>query len=199
MTEEDREGETVMGVQHRFRAAWLVTMTAVIALSSAALFQLLRSVLSKDLGTQFSRAFFVMEQARNALWVAVGFSLLAYVALVSVLVIAVTVYLSHHIAWPLHRLERFAEGLGRGDLRFSFHLRRHDQLRELTQALDEFRDHAAKEMRAVHHAVERIERRWADLGAANPAAHERETERLLQFLASEAEMIRKHLHPGRHI
>lgn len=185
-----------MGVHHRFRAMWLLATTAVIALSSAALFLLLRGVLSKDLGTQFSRAYFVMEQARNALWVAVGFSLLAYVALVSVLVTAVTVYLSHHIAWPLHRLERFAEGLGRGDLRFTFHLRRHDQLRELTQALDELRDHAANEMRAVHHGVERIERRWADLGAASPAEHGRETDKLLKFLAGEVEAIRAHVHPG---
>jgi nitrogen fixation/metabolism regulation signal transduction histidine kinase len=182
-----------MGVQHRFRAAWVVATTAVIALSSAALFLILRSVLSRDLGTQFSRAFFVMEQARGALWVAVGFSLLAYAALVSVLVIAVAVYLSHHIAWPLHRLERFAEGLGRGDLRSSFHLRRHDQLQELTQALDEFRDHAAHRQRAVHHAVERIERRWADLGACDAAGHDREEEKLLDFLAGEVELIRTHL------
>jgi methyl-accepting chemotaxis protein len=187
-----------MGVHHRFRAAWLVTLTAVIALSSTALFLLLRGVLSKDLGTQFSRAFFVMEQARNALWVAVGFSLIAYVALVSILVTVVTVYLSHHIAWPLHRLERFAEGLGRGDLRFSFHLRRHDQLRELTQALDEVREHAAHQMHAVHHAIERIERRWADLGAVSPTEHRGETEKLLHFLASEVEVIRVHLQPRRH-
>ena len=185
-----------MGVQHRFRAAWLVTTTAVIALSSTALFLILRSVLSRDLGTQFSRAYFVMEQARSALWVAVGFSLLAYAALVTTLVTAVTVFLSHHIAWPLHRLERFAEGLGRGDLRSSFHLRRHDQLRELTQALDEFRDHAANRHRAVHHAVERIERRWADLGAAGAAEHARETEKLLAFLVDEVELVRTHLRPG---
>ena len=185
-----------MGVQHRFRAAWFVATTAVIALSSVALFLILRSVLSKDLGTQFSRAFFVMEQSRSSLWVAVGFSLLAYAVLVSVLVTAVTVYLSHHIAWPLHRLERFAEGLGRGDLRSSFHLRRHDQLKELTQALDEFRDHAAHQQRAVQHAVERVERRWADLGAVGAAEHDRETEKLLEFLAGEVELIRAHLRPG---
>ena len=185
-----------MGVQHRVRAAWFVATTAVIALSSVALFLSLRSVLSRDLGTKFSRAYFVLEQARGALWVAVGFSLLAYAALVSVLVTAVTVYLSHHIAWPLHRLERFAEGLGRGDLRSSFHLRRHDQLQELTQALDEFRDHAAHRQRAVHHAVERIERRWADLGAAGAAEHDRETEKLLEFLSGEIELIRSHLQPG---
>lgn len=186
-----------MGVQHRFRAAWLAVTTAVIALSSAALVLILRSVLSRDLGTQFSRAFFLLEQARDALWVAIGFSFLAYALLVSVLVTAVTVYLSHHIAWPLHRLERFAEGLGRGDLRFRFHLRRHDQLRELTQALDEFRDHAANRARAVHHACERIERRWADLGAASAADHEREAERLLQFLSCEVESIRAALRPGK--
>jgi nitrogen fixation/metabolism regulation signal transduction histidine kinase len=186
-----------LGIQHRFRAAWIATTTAVIALSSAALFLILRGVLSRDLGTQFSRAFFVMEEARNAIWVAVGFSLLAYTVLVGVLMTAVTVYLSHHIAWPLHRLERFAEGLGSGDLRFHFSLRRHDQLRELTQALDEIRDHAANEMRAVHHAIERIERRWADLGAASPVEHEREADKLLQFLASEVEMVREHLRPRR--
>ena len=163
-----------MGIKHNFRAMWIIVTTAVIALSSAALFELLKGALSRDLGSQFSRAFFILEDARNALWVAVGFSLIAYVALVSLLVTVVTVYLSHHIAWPLHRLERFAEGLGRGDLRFSFHLRRHDQLRELTQALNEYRDHAAHQQRAVHHAVERIERRWADLGARRAAEHDRE-------------------------
>jgi hypothetical protein len=186
-----------LGVQHRFRAAWIVTTTAVIALSGVALSLILQGVLSRDLGTRFSRAFFVMEEVRNTIWIAIGFSLLAYVALVGVLVTAVTVYLSHHIAWPLHRLERFAEGLGSGDLRFHFHLRRHDQLRALTQELDEIRDHAAHEMRAVHHAIERIERRWADLGAVSPAEHEREADKLLEFLAGEVGMIRAHLRPQR--
>lgn len=185
-----------MGVQHRFRAAWVVATTAVIALSSTALFLILRSVLSRDLGTKFSRAYSVLEQARGTLWVAVGFSLLAYAVLVSILVTAVTVYLSHHIAWPLHRLERLAEGLGRGDLRSSFHLRRHDQLQELTRALDEFRDHAAHRQRAVHHAVERIERRWADLGAVGAAEHDRETGKLLEFITGEIELIREHLLPA---
>jgi methyl-accepting chemotaxis protein len=185
-----------VGIQHRFRAVWIVTTTAVIALSGAALFLILRSVLSKDLGTQFSRAFFAMEGARNAIWLAVESSLLVHVVLVGVLVTAVTVYFSHHIAWPLHRLERFAEGLGRGDQSFQFDLRRHDQLRELTQALDEIRDHAAHQMHAVDHAVERIERRWTDLAAAGTAEHQRAADRLLPVLASEVEMIRVRLGSG---
>ena len=138
-----------------------------------------------------------MEQARNALWIAVGFSLIAYVVLVSILVVAVTARLTSHIAWPLHQLERFAEAFGRGELVFVFHLRRRDQLQELTQALDEVRNRAAGDMRVVRGAVERIERRWADLGTAGAADYEGDTEKLLDVLAGEVEKIRACLHPER--
>lgn len=184
-----------MGVQHRFRAVWLVLTAAVIALSSAALSLLLKGSLSQELGTQYARSFVLLEETRNRLWIALGFSALAYVALVSVLLTAVTVYLSHHIAWPLHRLERFAEGLGRGDLRFSFRLRRHDQLKELTQALEEYRDHSEHSLRTVHHCVERIERHWAELGAACTEDHDREAEKLLGFIEGEVAQIRTSLRP----
>ena len=192
----ERRARTIMVIQRRFGVAWLLTMAAVILLSSGALFLLLRGVLSKEIGTQFSHAFFVMEQARNALWVAVGFSLIAYVVLVSILVAVVTARLTSHIAWPLYQLERFAEAFGRGDLFFFFHLRRRDQLQELTQAFDEVRDRAASDMSVVHSAVERIERRWADLGTASTADYERDTEKLLEFLASDVETIRARLRPG---
>lgn len=185
-----------MGVQHRFRAAWVVVTAVIIALSSLALLLLLKGSLSRELGTQFTRSFYVLEELRGTLRVAIGFSVLVYVTLVSVLLTAVTIYLSHHIAWPLRRLEHFAEELADGDLGFSFHLRRHDQLRDLTGALDEYRAHAARQAHLLHHAAERIERRWADLGAVPAAEHDRETEKLLEFLSGEVELVREHLRPA---
>ena len=57
-------------------------------------------------------------------------SLLVDVAIVSIIILAVAVFLSHKIAGPIYRFEKSTEIIGDGDLTFRVHLRKYDELKE---------------------------------------------------------------------
>ncbi|HAX62446.1 MAG TPA: hypothetical protein DCX95_07855 [Elusimicrobia bacterium] len=58
-------------------------------------------------------------------------TLLVDVAIVSIIILAVAVFLSHKVAGPIYRFEKSTGIIGDGDLTFRVHLRKYDELKEL--------------------------------------------------------------------
>ncbi len=81
----------------------------------------------------------------------------------SLFVLIMMVFISHRIAGPAYRLKKEVNLLKEGRLNRSFQMRRHDQLMELAQALEELtkmlkeKHQLAKEKSdAIHHDLEQL-------------------------------------------
>lgn len=177
-----------MGVHLHFRVRWAVILAVVIVLLSAVVPLLLERMLGREVSSRFSEAFYTLKATESFVFVAVGLSVFIYAALLSLAVAALTLYFSHHIAHPLHHLEKSVEALKRGDLRYTFHQHRWDQLKGLSGALDELRDSSVDQLRQVGRSMDRIEKGWARLDTCRPEEYDVQAEKQLALM--EAELAR---------
>lgn len=189
MTQFQRE------INIRFQVRWIIRLAAACIIASLLLLLVLRMVLSHEIGTNFSRSFYALKNMELFLFPAVGFSVLFYILVVSLLVAGVTIFVSHSIAGPIFRLERLAEMLGRGDLSFSTRLRRTDQLISVAETVGELRDSLAGPLREVGRSLERIDSRWKELGQAPPEDYFGMVESFLENMEAELEYINQKLAP----
>ena len=174
-----------MGVHLHFRIRWAVVIMMAIVVLSAMLPYLLERMLGRDVSSHFSEAFFTLKATKSFVFTAVGFSVLVYVTLLSLAVAGITIYASHHIAHPLHHLEKSIEAIGRGDLRYTFHLRNWDQLKELSGELDELRDTSINKLYQVKQSLDRIEEGWVQLDACLADEYDVQAEKQLALIEAE--------------
>lgn len=184
-----------MGVHLHFRIRWTVIVVAAIVVFGAVLPFLLEMMLGREVSYNFSEAFHTLRTTESFVFTAVGFSVLVYVTLLSLAVAGITIYASHHIAHPLHHLEQSAEAMGRGDLRYAFHLRHWDQLQGLAGELDEIRNASIDQLRQVGESLDRIEEGWLQLDKCRPEEYDAQAEKQLALVETELERVRKLLSP----
>ena len=182
-----------MGVHLHFRIRWAVVIMTVIVVFSAVLPFLLEMMLGREVSTHFSEAFHTLRATESFVFTAVGFSVLLYVTLLSLAVAGITIYASHHIAHPLHHLEQTAGAIGRGDLRYAFHLRHWDQLQGLAGELDKLRGSSVEQLRHVGQSLDRIEEGWVQLDTCRPEEYDVQAEKQLALVEAELGRIRDFL------
>lgn len=178
-------GESEREIQLKFQVRWILGFSAVSILSSVIFLFLLKKVLSQELSSSYSQAFYTLKNFQKLLFPAIGFSVLFYVLLVSALVALITIFISHSIAGPLFRLERFAECLRRGELNYSTRLRQGDQLGGMAKALGELREVLVEQLRPIGLGLERIEEHWQKLDAAAPSEFAGLTDEFLSRIEAE--------------
>ncbi len=67
-------------------------------------------------------------------------TLMTRMLLVTPFVILIAVFLSHKIAGPIYRIEKFLKGVSSGDLRARLRLRKYDELQDLAEAINDMTD-----------------------------------------------------------
>jgi len=67
----------------------------------------------------------------------VNFTLLLRLALITPLVVIISIILSHRIAGPVFRIGRYLKSLSSGDLSAKLHLRKNDELQDLAEAIND--------------------------------------------------------------
>ena len=160
------------GVLHEvtvlFQLRWMARVAGAVVLSSLGLLFVLRRWFLPELDPSFARAFQTLRTLESLLLPAVGFSVLAFLLVVSAIVGVAVYFVSHRLAWPIFRAERFAEGLLHGDLRTPIFVRREDQLRGLATALERLHGSLVAEVCAIGVALERIDDLWEELDDIPP-------------------------------
>ena len=99
---------------------------------------LLRWFFSRDLGSEFAPAFYLLRHLVGFLLPALAFSLLAVLLVACCALFGVALFASHKIAGPLFRLQRVAGYLCRGILVGRIHLRTGDQGKPLAHSINEW-------------------------------------------------------------
>ncbi|NQU74291.1 MAG: methyl-accepting chemotaxis protein [Candidatus Omnitrophica bacterium] len=67
----------------------------------------------------------------------VNFTLLLRLALITPLVVVISIILSHRIAGPVFRIGKYLKSIASGDLSAKLHLRKNDELQDLAEAINE--------------------------------------------------------------
>ncbi|MCX5679003.1 MAG: methyl-accepting chemotaxis protein [Candidatus Omnitrophica bacterium] len=79
------------------------------------------------------------DALKNALK-AVNHSLFPKIAVLAVIIFIAGIFISHKIAGPMYRIEKSAESIRDGDLSVSFRVRKGDEMKEASTALEEMVD-----------------------------------------------------------
>lgn len=151
MDRDDRPFELSYPLGFLARAAALAALACGLGLA------ILRWVFSKDLGTEFAPAFYMLRNLIHFLVPALAFCLLAVLLVASVALFAVAVFASHKVAGPLFRLQRVAVYLGRGSLIGRIHLRAGDQGTHLAACINDWVDHRKVRLSELRSAAERVD------------------------------------------
>lgn len=67
----------------------------------------------------------------------INITLLLRLALITPLVVLISILLSHRVAGPLYRIERFLRSVAKGDFSMKLHLRKNDELQDLAGSINE--------------------------------------------------------------
>jgi len=70
----------------------------------------------------------------------INMTLILRIILVAPLVALVSIFLSHRVAGPIYRIEKFLKSVAKGDLSIKLHLRKGDELQDLADAINEMTD-----------------------------------------------------------
>jgi methyl-accepting chemotaxis protein len=151
-----------------FQLRWMARVAGAITAASLGLLFVVRKVFLTKLDQNYGKAVQTMRAIDDLLLPAVGFSVLVFLLVSSVVVAAITYFLSHRLAWPIFRAELFAEGLHRGDLSTPTFVRHGDQLRGLATELERLHGGLESEVRTIGEALERMELLWEELDDVPP-------------------------------
>jgi HAMP domain-containing protein len=188
---ESARGDEVRNVRLRFQFHWILQFSAVSLLGSAVLLAFMKRAFTTDLGKDFKAAFFILKHYRELLLPILGFSVLFYMVVASVLAGFVVLLLSHRIAGPLFRLERFAEHLSRGDLSFSLRAGRGEELRNLLAAAERLQGKLVGELAALDAHLARVDEAWESLDAAEPGRQREQAVRTLALVEEQLSAIER--------
>jgi methyl-accepting chemotaxis protein len=115
-----------------------------------------------NLTSFFSNSCLVVSDTASFILPAVLYTNLVTMVIISLSLIAVTLFVSHKIAGPLFRLEKDINVIAEGDLTYTVKLRKGDQLRELSADMNHMTTHLNKKVRKIQIEVERIMKSASD-------------------------------------
>ena len=131
---EDRPRKVVF-IDRRFQGAFILRFL-VLLLAGTGLFVLAAYlILDKRFGETYYSAHYTIKSTGELLLPTLLALSAVFVAVLGAAVIAVTLYVSHHIAGPLYAIRRYLETISRGELDFQPRLRLDDQTTPLAESL----------------------------------------------------------------
>lgn len=109
-----------------------------------------------NLTSLFSNSRLVITDTAVFILPAVIYTNLVTIVIISLSMIAVTLFVSHKIAGPLFRLEQDVKVIAEGDLTFTVRFREGDQLRELSADINQMTMHLNNKVAKIQAGVERV-------------------------------------------
>jgi signal transduction histidine kinase len=167
-----------------FQTKIFLKVTLVVILSSLVALAFLRLFMGQNLGQDFGKSFYLLSSMKNFLVVSVAFPILIFFLLSAVLISIILIYVSHKIAGPLYRLERYLEQVTAGHLDSHLAFRLDDQIRDLELEINGMVDRLRDEQEADEARLDMIAPLLADLRAAYAAADRAAARRLFEELKS---------------
>jgi len=107
--------------------------------------------------TSFENSRLVIKSTADYILPAVLSSSAIVVVLIVIATIVVTLFTSHRIAGPLYRIEKDLEELVSGNLNKRFNLRKTDELKRITQSLNDMAEILKQDMSKIKNAFSTIE------------------------------------------
>ena len=109
-----------------------------------------------NLTSLFTNSRLVVTDTAMFILPAVLYTNLVTILIISLSMIAVTLFVSHKIAGPLFRLEKDINVIAEGDLSYTVYLRKGDQLRELSADINQMTTSLNTKVAKIQADVERI-------------------------------------------
>lgn len=131
-----RERRRVRIVKMQFQRGFILKFCAVIIFSSLALSAIVYWLSASTSTTVFQNSRLVIKSTADFLLPLLLLSGLIAVITSAIATIILTLFVSHHIAGPLFRMEKDIAQVSEGNLGVNFHLRPKDQLLELAGSLN---------------------------------------------------------------
>ena len=152
---------------HRARQLrWVLPIVALILVATLATLFVQYRISDEAVGTEFFHAHKTISHTGELLLH--GTELGSVVLIVGVLALAVWAFrLTHRIVRPVHTLHRALDAMVEGDLGVRVELHRHDEFREVGDALNHLVDEFATTLARVHGLVDRIAALTIDPEAAS--------------------------------
>lgn len=139
--------------QIRFIIKFCLIVLAGVILSTALLFFFSQGTLTSS----FDDSRLVIRKTGIAILPAVIYTNLITLGVVSLIVIFVTLYISHKIAGPMFRFEKEIQIIAQGNLSSMIVLRKKDQVKEMADSLNQMTKSLNKKISEIHREVNNLE------------------------------------------
>jgi hypothetical protein len=118
----------------RFILRYSTIFGAVLLGACAVAYFLLYGILTVQLGSSFSDAFYALKSLYERMGLLVWFAVVLYGICAAVLILVTAMFATHKVAGPLFRLEMMIDEAMRGKIPRSVHFREEDQIKPLAEA-----------------------------------------------------------------
>ncbi len=138
--------------QFRFILKFCMILLAGVLISTVLLFMFSQDTLTSS----FSHSRLVIKSTGEAMLPAIIYTNLISLALIIVMTIVVTLYISHKIAGPIFRLESEIKRIGGGDLSTKITLRNKDQMLEFAETVNDMTSELHRRISEIQRQVDAI-------------------------------------------
>jgi methyl-accepting chemotaxis protein len=125
----------IVFIDRHFQGAFILKFLLLLLLGTGLFVLAAYLILDRRLEETYYSAHYTIKSTGEALLPTLLALSAVFVAVLGAAVIAVTLYVSHHISGPLYAIRRYLESISRGELDFHPKLRDDDQTTALTESL----------------------------------------------------------------
>lgn len=124
-------------VKMKFQRKFILKFCAIMILSSLIVTAIVYTLSSSSLTTVFENSRLTIKSTADFILPLLVLSSLVAIIASGIVTIIVTLFVSHHIAGPLYRLERDISEVSKGNLNIIINVRKKDELKGLAGLLNE--------------------------------------------------------------
>lgn len=124
-------------INSRFQAGFILKFVAVLFLGGILSIMVTMLTTQSTLTSTFAGSRLVIEKTSMAILPSVIFTTILTILVVGVVVVIITLLVSHKIAGPMYRFEQDLEEISRGNLQKKVHIRNGDQFDSVARKLNE--------------------------------------------------------------
>ena len=162
MTENQRTRRRQLYIKKEFQFRFIVKFCLILLAGLIVSTGLLFAFSQDTLTSSFAHSRLVIQRTSQAMLPAIIYTNLITLALILVVTIVVTLYLSNRIAGPIFRLEKEIARIGEGDLSTPISLRSDDQMQEFARRVNDMARQLNRRVAEIQRQAEAIAEAAAD-------------------------------------
>lgn len=180
-----------------FMASFVMRFCLTVILGSFFIGVILYLLYRRDIGETYLTAISTIVSLKGILVPALIFTILLQLVILSIIIIFLTLFVSHKIAGPIYRLERVLKEIGKGDLTLrEIGLRTRDQIQSLADSFAGMSKGLAERARGVRVSMPELEKKRKKLCKLfeNKEYQQDELINALKDLRNAADKVGKEVH-----